>query len=500
MATRKSKKAYPKAKPATKLRALAGGRPATATSSKEKKTSTRGSKSSQSSEEDSKEQEVVTVTAEATDGDNLPLAVLGELIDAEEQSHENTALEDMFNLVSGIPDPSIGDEANSRLSDLDEEEPDEPTLRPPSVHEVSSFEDDAVETEDDRDQSPVMAVAGDLLEAMGDIPDTAALLRHAIEAMLFVSDKPITLKELSKGLQLDKKRTLELLSELRVEYENRGIRIDEVADGYAFRTHPSIAEYVRNFLEQRPVKLSRAQLETLSIVAYRQPITRPEVDDIRGVDCGPVLKGLLERDLVRILGKKDEPGRPMLYGTTPAFLELFGLKSLQELPTLREFAELNEDSKRKYEEEIGEGPPIGLADLGLIPDSADSNAIGGLGSQDSPIAMGHELAGSDQDGETAGSEANPAKESSPSRGKVEDEDEKDEEEGDDEDEDDEDEDDEEDDEDEDEDEDDEDDEEVAGDGEEDEDEDEDDEDEDDEEDEEDEEDDEDDEEEEEEEK
>ena len=103
--------------------------------------------------------------------------------------------------------------------------------------------------------------------------------------------------------------------------------------------------------------MSRAQLETLAIVAYRQPVTRPEVDEVRGVDSGAALKSLLERNLVRILGKKDEPGRPMIYGTTPQFLEFFGLRALNELPTLREFTELTDDSRRTYEREMGEDPP-----------------------------------------------------------------------------------------------------------------------------------------------
>src|SRR5208282_6175920 len=94
--------------------------------------------------------------------------------------------------------------------------------------------------------------------------------------------------------------------------------------------------------------------ETLAIAAYRQPITRPEIDDIRGVDSGATLKLLLERDLLRILGKKDEPGRPILYGTTSQFLEFFGLKSLKDLPTLKEFTELSEDSRRTVEKELGE--------------------------------------------------------------------------------------------------------------------------------------------------
>jgi segregation and condensation protein B len=114
---------------------------------------------------------------------------------------------------------------------------------------------------------------------------------------------------------------------------------------------------VRELTSERPVRLTRAQVETLAIVAYRQPVTRPEVDDIRGVDSGATLKLLLERDLLRILGKKDEPGRPILYGTTSAFLEFFGLKSLKDLPTLREFTELSDESLRVAEAELGDVVP-----------------------------------------------------------------------------------------------------------------------------------------------
>ena len=107
----------------------------------------------------------------------------------------------------------------------------------------------------------------------------------------------------------------------------------------------------------KPQRLTRAALETLAIVAYRQPVTRPEVEDIRGVDCGAVLKALLERRLIKILGKKEEPGRPILYGTTREFLEFFALKDLASLPTLREFHELSEEHREIVEKEApGRGP------------------------------------------------------------------------------------------------------------------------------------------------
>jgi len=146
-----------------------------------------------------------------------------------------------------------------------------------------------------------------------------AYLKGLLEALLFVAEAPLSVKELARAAKIDRKRTAELLEEVRAEYRSRGIQIHEVAGGFCFRSSAAYAEYVRGHLSQRPVRLSRPQLETLAIIAYRQPITRPEIDDIRGVDSGPVLKGLLERDLVKILGKKDEPGRPCSTGPRAGF-------------------------------------------------------------------------------------------------------------------------------------------------------------------------------------
>ncbi len=181
-----------------------------------------------------------------------------------------------------------------------------------------------------------------------------AHLAGLLEALVFASDRPIKAAELAKAAAAPLKDVKDLLGELKVGYAHRGVQLDEVAGGWIFRTSAAYAPFVRDLTKQKPVKLTRAQIETLAILAYRQPITRPEIDDIRGVDSGPVLKLLLERDLIRILGKKDEPGRPLLYGTTTQFLEFFGLKSVKDLPTLREFTELNEDSRRVVERELGE--------------------------------------------------------------------------------------------------------------------------------------------------
>jgi segregation and condensation protein B len=178
-----------------------------------------------------------------------------------------------------------------------------------------------------------------------------------LEALVFVSDKPVTSAELARVASVPLKQVKEVMGELKQGYAHRGIELDEVAGGWLFRTNVRFAPFVRELTSERPVRLSRAQIETLAIVAYRQPVTRPEIDEIRGVDSGATLKLLLERDLVRILGKKDEPGRPLLYGTTTQFLEFFGLKSLKELPTLREFTELSDESLRVAEAELSEVPP-----------------------------------------------------------------------------------------------------------------------------------------------
>jgi segregation and condensation protein B len=185
------------------------------------------------------------------------------------------------------------------------------------------------------------------------IPDEDHL-RGLLEALVFASDKPIKLADLAEYADAPQKQVRLVLEELQEHYLKRGLQLMESGGGYIFRTHPAYAPYIRALTGQKPVKLTRSQLETLAILAYRQPITRPEIDDIRGVDSGPVLKMLLERNLIRILGKRDEAGRPILYGTTHEFLEFFGLGSLKELPSLKEFTELSDESRKAAEEELGE--------------------------------------------------------------------------------------------------------------------------------------------------
>lgn len=180
----------------------------------------------------------------------------------------------------------------------------------------------------------------------------------AIEALLFASSDPLSadaLRDLLSSAEevpvaLDRVDTA--LEALRARYagEGAGIQLVEIGGGWEFRTRAELADYVRQLFKQPPVRLTRAALEVLSVVAYRQPCTRADVEDIRGVDCSRVLRALLERGLIRIIGKADDIGRPLLYGTSPQFLEFFGLNSLGELPTLREYTELTEEHVVRLQE------------------------------------------------------------------------------------------------------------------------------------------------------
>jgi segregation and condensation protein B len=229
--------------------------------------------------------------------------------------------------------------------------PEEPAAPPTQTLDAFLAVDDALDPEEYRSREGEGEGGG------GALPSNESDLDAIVEALLFVADKPLKPGDLAERAHCAPEALRESILRLQEVYANRGIRLVAVAGGFAFRTAPEVAEYVREATAQKPVKLTRAQLETLAILAYRQPMTRPEIDDVRGVDSGPVLKLLLERHLVRILGKKEEPGRPLLYGTTPTFLELFGLRSIRDLPTLREFTELTEESRRTMEKKLmGEEP------------------------------------------------------------------------------------------------------------------------------------------------
>ncbi|MHB0912330.1 MAG: SMC-Scp complex subunit ScpB [Armatimonadota bacterium] len=161
-------------------------------------------------------------------------------------------------------------------------------------------------------------------------------LNQALESMLFVSPQPLTVENVAKSLGIDVMEVERAVHELRLDYGGSGLQISRVAGGYQMCTRPEYADYISALLKPERSRLSRAALETIAIIAYRQPITQPEIDAIRGVNSDGVVRTLLERHLVHQVGRKETPGRPMLYATTDEFLSHFGLNEISELPELED--------------------------------------------------------------------------------------------------------------------------------------------------------------------
>ncbi len=168
-------------------------------------------------------------------------------------------------------------------------------------------------------------------------------LKNIIESLLFISKEPLSIERLRSVLNMeDGARIRNTLKKLSEEYEARkgGFFLREVAGGFQLRSRPEYKEWVKKLVQSSPPRLSRAALETLAIIAYKQPIIRADIENIRGVDSGSIIRMLLEKKLIRVLGRKEIPGRPMIYATTKHFLEVFDLKDLKDLPSPKEFGEL----------------------------------------------------------------------------------------------------------------------------------------------------------------
>lgn len=228
------------------------------------------------------------------------------------------------------PEPEIADEGlELEAADDDDDDVVELDVAPEAEAEAVALPTSAVELDD-------------------------ATLERLVEAIVFAADKPVTLQRLRQLTRIaDPRRIEQALEALAQIYADRGIALQQVSGGYQFRTNTAYSSWVQQLIAGRPVRLSRAQLETLAIVAYRQPITRPEIDEIRGVDSSATLRLLLDRSLIRVLGKREEVGRPMLYGTTGEFLDFFSLQDLRELPTLREYSELTAESRQVMSDRLG---------------------------------------------------------------------------------------------------------------------------------------------------
>lgn len=203
--------------------------------------------------------------------------------------------------------------------------------------------------------------------------------KRIVEALVLAAPEPISSARLVQIVpNCEVAEVPELVRELNEEYakQDRAFEIWEVAGGFQLRTRAEFSGYLQQLHKQRPLRLSRAALETLAIAAYRQPVTRAEVEHVRGVDVGAVLKSLMDRGLIRIMGHRDVPGRPLLYGTTRRFLEIFGLDTLKALPTLRELDEL------AREQGLAEGAGEGREDA----ESAEV-APADFGAPDEPVEL-----------------------------------------------------------------------------------------------------------------
>jgi segregation and condensation protein B len=218
-------------------------------------------------------------------------------------------------------------------------------------------------------------------ERVNEEPDRLAIL----EALLFVAEEPLPLPKLQEvladGQPSQTEASLRELS-LRLEEDGRGLMVQEVAGGFRLTTRPETHAWVQKLQQVKPARLSRPALETLAIVAYRQPITRAEIEAIRGVAVDGVMRTLLERGLVRMMGRKAEAGRPMLYGTSAQFLEQFGLKNLGDLPTLREINELINAPEGEAVAGATVGPDQPVEDSLLAPVDLEQS----VGQEPSPAA------------------------------------------------------------------------------------------------------------------
>ncbi len=232
-------------------------------------------------------------------------------------------------------------------------------------------------------------------------------LKNIVESLLFVAEEPLSPERLKKILEPAQAGAIaEAIATLRADHDSRqgGFYLAEVAGGYQFRTRPEYNGWIRRLVDPRPVRLSKAALETLAIIAYKQPIIRSDVEHIRGVDCGGVLRQLLERKLIRVLGRKEIAGRPLIYATTRKFLETFDLKDLKDLPTPKEI------------EEFGKAPLEMRGNIAIEPDEEAAVPAPGAEIPVEPQAVvGTETPVADADNETEALQASFAADDGPEK-------------------------------------------------------------------------------------
>ena len=214
-------------------------------------------------------------------------------------------------------------------------------------------------------------------------------LKPVVEGLIFAADEPMSIKDLfavfNEDAAIEQVQIKEVLEQLKEEYEGRGLELKEVGSGFRFQVREAHAQWIAKLWQERPAKYSRASLETLALIAYRQPITRAEIEDVRGVSVSSnIIKALVEREWVRVVGHRDVPGKPALYSTTKKFLDYFNLKTLEDLPPLSELKDIdaineqlilsdtpeagNLDSKDSASEQIDEDEDKRLDEMDTVDD------------------------------------------------------------------------------------------------------------------------------------
>ena len=300
----------------------------------------------------------------------------------------------------------------------DEASPPDAAARALAEHQMEAMEEPRQHTLFEIDESQEhagMAEDASEDEEAGEVDKDAPLVmdpgeaKKIIESILFVASEPLRPRDISflfKGVSnVNAKVVRKLLGELVEEYREKTLQIIEVAEGFRLCTRAEFSPWVKRFLKTaKKTKLSQAALETLAILAYKQPMTKAEIEEVRRVDCGGVLNTLLERGLIRILGRRDVVGRPIVYGTTPQFLEHFGFKSLSDMPKPEEF---------EMTERIDWGPAEGQEEIVALEAEAEAppsngHANGHSNGHTNGGANGHADEGAERDDAPAQAEASPS--------------------------------------------------------------------------------------------
>jgi segregation and condensation protein B len=246
--------------------------------------------------------------------------------------------------MTETPDPRPEEEAPAEPAGTPEEtevEADTPAEEPAEVESPVEPEDaEVAEVAEEPSEETSEEEPDEVTDAPAAPEGPAPPLREILEAVLFTSSLPVGIDRLKEILGVEERGEIRaLVEELRIDYEvgKRAFQVEEIAGGFVLLTRPEYAEWVTKLKGRREeVRLSKAALETLAVIAYRQPVLRVDVEKIRGVGCGPVIRSLLEQGLVRVSGRAELPGSPLLYATTPRFLKEFGLASVKDLPRDRE--------------------------------------------------------------------------------------------------------------------------------------------------------------------